>query len=161
MNLFLEKIVKYNSIKRVTKQSVIKEHKTIKKIHHIQQFLQALPYYAFILNENGQVIISNEKFLEDHGLDNVNKFFGKKPGEIFQCENSNKEMNMRNFRKLPILWYTKTINECKIQNKLITDNCRITTNKYNNITAYDFAVKCSPIKINDHIFYFIAFFLFL
>ena len=90
----------------------------------ILQFLCQLPYYALLLNENRKIVVSNNRFLTDHELEDVTAIFGKGPGDIFQCENA-ELAGCGNSQNCNFCGIFKTISECHSTNAVIINPCRL------------------------------------
>jgi hypothetical protein len=157
MNQLPGKPIKYDTVYKVSKERILKDYELLKQFRPMQQVLQALPYFALILNEYRQIIVSNQKFLKDHVRSRVKHLFGKKPGEIFKCEHIDEEgVEYGTSEKCEYCGLLNAINESRNKNKPVSTNCRITSRKSGTLIAYDFDVKCVPLKIDGQIFYFLT-----
>jgi hypothetical protein len=157
MNLLPEKPIKYDTAQKVSKERILKDYELLQQFRPMQQVLQALPYFALILNEYRQIIVSNQKFLKDHVRSQVKHLFGKRPGEIFKCEHVDKEgVECGTSEKCAYCGIYNAINESRVKNKPVSTYCSITSRKTGVLIAYDFDVKCVPLYINNQIFYFLT-----
>ena len=157
MNLLPEKPVKYDISHKVSKERILKDYELLEQFRPMQQVLQALPYFALILNEYRQIIVSNQKFLKDHVRSQVKHLFGKRPGEIFKCEHIDKDgADCGMGEKCAFCGIYNAINESRIKNEPVSTHCSITSRKSGTLVAYDFDVKCVPLHINNQIFYFLT-----
>jgi hypothetical protein len=157
MNLQPEKSVKYDTVQGVSKERIIKDYEILKQFQPMQQVLQALPYFALILNEYRQIIVSNQKFLKDYVKSQVKYLFGRRPGEIFQCEHVDREgAECGTSESCAYCGVFNAIKESRARNKPVTRDCRITSRKSGTLVAYDFNVKCVPLKIDGQVFYFLT-----
>lgn len=129
------------------------ETKLVPELESLHQFLNHLPYYTMLLDENRKLLASNDQILNDLNLHDVKELFGKGPGDIFQCENA-EEAGCGNSSNCKFCGIYKTLNDC-LNSKLPTKHVsRLMVNRNHKLTAYEFTANCSSISIENK-FYFI------
>jgi nitrogen-specific signal transduction histidine kinase len=112
--------------------------------------LDKVPDVVLILNENRQIVFSNDNLLNLVGVDFANEIYGKRPGEVFNCIHSNENLlgcGSTEFCK-QCGAFKAIINS--INGKKDVQECRIIQNDTG--LAFDLRVFSSPISIEGRSF---------
>lgn len=126
---------------------------SVPDIQMVRQLIQFLPYYALILDSSRHVICSNDQFLSDHYLTDIKELFGKKPGDIFQCENA-LPAGCGNSKYCNLCGIYKTFLECKNNKQTVSNKCNIIFRKNNKISSRVFIARCSFLNLSDENYFF-------
>ena len=136
---------KFASPERKNWNYIISDFNDIKDLDYIQELINALPYVVTILNEDRQIIFTNEKLLKLLGINSIEDILGKRPGEAVQCIHANKEAG--GCGTSDYCRYCGAINSIIKSQKLktkVVEECRITTQRGNELISYDFEVSAAP-----------------
>ncbi|MBE0653493.1 MAG: HAMP domain-containing histidine kinase [Bacteroidales bacterium] len=121
----------------------------------LSQVIPHLPYYALILDSDRRVIYSNDQLITDHSLKDMSSLFGKRPGDIFQCENA-RDTGCGNSDLCKYCGIYRTLAECQARKTLILHKSSITIQKDNQIASYEFLARCSPLSLDDEDYFFLT-----
>lgn len=73
---------KYAPAERANMESIRSQKNVIEQLYSIRPFLDNIPVFILILNEQRQIVFANKVFLEHIGTD---KIYGMRPGECVGC----------------------------------------------------------------------------
>lgn len=131
--------------------SVKNDMHTVKLAMKIDEVSHILPSYFIVLNKHRQIVYTNKLMLELLNIKNDDDYLGKRPGEFFNCHNSNLDHggcgtseNCQECGALRAILNSKNLNTGSIN-----EECRITT--YSG-EAYEFSVWASPYSFNSNKF---------
>ncbi len=79
---------KYASAERVSRDKIELQYSTLNNIGHLKNILDAASIIFFIVNEQRQIVFSNQHFLERMNIDKVEQILGLRPGETMGCVNA-------------------------------------------------------------------------
>ena len=117
----------FASYHRSTKEKVLRDYEELRNIDYISELISALPYIATILNNDRQIVFSNDVLLESMQL-NIEDVLGKRPGEALSCRNaSSMEAGCGTSDHCQVCGAVNTILKCQDSGKTATDECRIRT----------------------------------
>ncbi len=108
--------------------------------------LDAMPQHVAVLNEHRQVIAANTSLVDLFGLDQVDKILGMRPGELLDCQNSDKGPGG--------CGTSESCRTCGAVNAIIsaqngvaaTDTCQLTVG--DSSEPLDLSVTASPVEFN-------------
>ena len=83
--------MKTPSPERATKEEILRQSKVFNQLNYLSKFLDAIPSYIMVLNEERQVVFYNQSLLKLLGVKNGKSVCGKRPGELLDCTNSHRE----------------------------------------------------------------------
>ncbi len=142
---------KYASAERASEEQIKLDKEEIETITHIREVLNALPYVAAILNEQRQIIYSNQVLLDSVGDVSIEQILGKRPGEALNCINSNKEPGgCGTSENCRICGAVNAVLESQKTGTKVSKECRITSGINNDLTAFDYLVTSNPFYWNKH-----------
>jgi PAS domain-containing protein len=77
---------------RSSSAHVENQYSEILNVEFINLIFDSLPYIAAVLNDQRQVIFSNQTLLKSLGVNSIQDVLGARPGEMLNCVNSQKEV---------------------------------------------------------------------
>lgn len=86
----LKAFTKFALGERSQPQQIAEDFQTISN-HASSEYFEYFPLPLLVINNNRQVVFSNKAFTRALGLENVESFLGKRPGEAMQCVYAFKE----------------------------------------------------------------------
>ena len=134
---------------RVSDKKLKEEIKLFNDTEVFKEFSSAIQSIFMILNNKRQIVFMNSRFLELLELNNREKIYGTRPGEILGCIHSDKMKGG--------CGTSEACKECGAVKAILRalegvqafEDCRIRTH---NNKAFDLRVIATPYKINDEIF---------
>jgi signal transduction histidine kinase len=75
---------------RLKKREIETQYERIINEEFINNIFNSLPHIAAVLNSQRQIIFSNQKLLNDLGINSMDNVLGTRPGEIIMCEHAQK-----------------------------------------------------------------------
>jgi len=64
---------------------IYKQYQQFASVPVLNDFLSKVDQYILVLNENRQIVFSNESFLKDFDFDTIDRILGRRVGEILDC----------------------------------------------------------------------------
>jgi nitrogen-specific signal transduction histidine kinase len=114
--------------------------------------INALPYAVIILNDKRQVVYSNEGLLKLlDNKENIN-FIGQKPGEFLNCVNTDCESGCGVSKFCRLCGASNSVLLSLMENRKVTDECRITAYVDGKEESFDFEVTASPLYFSNEKF---------
>ena len=142
---------KYAPPERIYQDQLSVERKKIESVDQISEVLNALPYVAAILNEQRQIIFSNNVLLDSSGNTTIDQILGKRPGEVFNCVYSKNETGgCGTTENCRVCGAVNAVLESQKTGKKVTMESRITSVIDNEIIAYDYQVTSTPFYWNKN-----------
>lgn len=139
----------FDTIERTEISEILIKNQLVSSNEIIIQMLESYPQIALIIDSNRQIVAANQsamKFLEETNLANV---LGKRLGEALNCVHA---FEMKSGCGTSIFCTecgaAKSIKEAKDNDIAFMYECRVTSQKNNNLIALDLRVKTSPLKID-------------
>ena len=121
----------------------------------LHQFLSHLPYYALVLDPEKHVVASNDNFLLDTDSGDIRALFGKKPGDLFMCENS-VDTGCGESANCQFCGIFRSLDECMAKHEPVSHTSRLMVKRDGFLQAYEFNTRCSPLKLNENMFYLLT-----
>ena len=72
---------------RLPANEIKKQKQSLDQVDHLKNILDASSIVFFIVNEERQIVFSNQHFLEQLNIDSVEQILGLRPGEAMGCVN--------------------------------------------------------------------------
>lgn len=132
------------------KKDFLELFKGFDSVYWLQSFINTLPFAAAILNENRQVVFSNNVLLNKLGFKSVESLLGRKHGEILSCIHS--VANKNRCGESDACKLCGAFNAIKIThetNEPVTAEFRVTTQSNKNHISQDFEVSTIPIILKN------------
>jgi K+-sensing histidine kinase KdpD len=131
-------------------EELLNQRSSLESISFIKELIDALPYIALILNENRQIIFSNESLIKQIELKDFQEFLGKAPGEILNCVNAkNNEAGCGTSEKCRYCGSVNSILTSLKDDCMISDEFRMIADNDGTEVAYDYMVTSSPFRWKD------------
>ncbi len=73
---------------KVLHEEIMRQSELVATLSHIRDFFDAIPNILLVLNRQRQVISCNRATVEISKFNDAHSIFGLRPGEIFNCDNS-------------------------------------------------------------------------
>ena len=140
----------YASSEKANDQQLKSDFDLLSGTEWMNSLINSLPEIVAILNTERQIIFGNDVLLKLLGIENKEEILGLRPGEALSCVNA-KTMNAGcgTSEKCRYCGAVNSILESQQQNKKVTKECRITTNK-NRINEYlDLKVTTAPFAYQE------------
>ncbi len=119
--------------------------------------LNNLPSMIAIINQQRQVIYSNETFTKTLGIATFEESLGQRPGELLDCIHANTEdFGCGTSRDCRYCGAVITVLEAQKKQTRTEGDCRITVEKNGKHIPLDLHVIASPLSVEDNTFYLVA-----
>lgn len=120
---------------------------------YFQMFTEAMPDIAMVVNEERQVVYSNQALLEIIGEDKLEGIIGDRPGELFKCVNLKAgAFSCGTTRSCRYCGVVNSIIDAFSTGKSSVYECRLTSAEINNGQSFDVEVKSTPIQVSSRKF---------
>lgn len=123
----------------------------INSLEYLRSFINTLPFLVVILNEERQILYSNNKVNEFLDVNDLAEFLGKRPGEALDCIYSTEcEDGCGSSEHCKYCGALNAILESRKNNKPVTKECRIISNFPSQINFFNFEVTAAPFCFNGN-----------
>lgn len=119
----------------------------IDNLETIQQIINSYPHVSVVLNQDYQIILSNQQLVKVAGLENLEQAFGDRPGDVMQCIHSTENNGCGLSNSCRYCGIINSIKDSQAKGITVTRECRITTTRDGKLVFHDFRVNCSPINL--------------
>jgi K+-sensing histidine kinase KdpD len=144
---------KYAPAERASNEKLLIEKKSIESIGQFSDLLNSLPYVAAILNEQRQIIFSNDVLLETLGGVTIDNILGKRPGEVLSCVNAHKENGgCGTSEYCRVCGAVQAVMESQLSQQKVMKECRITSLINDEEVSADYMVSATPFHWSDQKF---------
>ena len=144
---------KFAPAERTSGDRLLREKKSIDSIGQFRELLNSLPYIAAILNENRQIIFTNDVLLETLGDVTIEDILGKRPGEALSCVNAFKEINgCGTSEYCRVCGVVRAVLESQNSGKKVIQESRITSLIDGEEVSADYMVSATPFHWNKQEF---------
>lgn len=69
-------------------QTIQEQHAAISKLPFVSKLVESIPEIVMVLNDQRQIIYANQSLAELLNLNDLGCIFGKRPGEVLQCQHA-------------------------------------------------------------------------
>lgn len=150
----MEKKSYFASPGRSSQQDINLENSLLLNESGILDILGSISGIAAILNENRQIVYSNEELIKLIGIDSIDKILGKRPGEAIGCIHAgDTQFGCGTSEACSFCGSVNAIIESQVSGKKTVKETRITTITDNQLQSWDLKVTSSPIIIRGIKFY--------
>ena len=144
-------ITHHASAKRAAKDHILKDYKELGKLSYLNRLIEALPYVATILNENRQIVFSNNSLLKYMGISDIRELLGKRPGETLRCIHSEiMDAGCGTSKFCQVCGVVNAISRCQETGKPASDECRVRTYHDGSEDWLDLEITASPFLWNKN-----------
>ncbi len=136
-------------IEKSSFQSLEKSHDELSKINYLNGIVNGFPHITLILNQNRQIVYCNKTVLKMLGLNEFEQVLGKRPGDLYNCNNAvSSEYGCGTTKACALCGAFQAITQSQKQEKQVIKECRISSVIDKKNTAFDLRVAVSPFKVN-------------
>ncbi|NJM17118.1 MAG: hypothetical protein HC896_18590, partial [Bacteroidales bacterium] len=137
---------KFAPSSRTSKESLVKFLNQINATPYVQKIINALPHIALIVDENRQIVFSNEHLLVALGLQ-ATDLIGQRPGEALHCANAWREPGgCGTSLHCETCGVVSALLLCLSKQEKVSAEARVFTEHNGEQTAYDFKATASPFE---------------
>ncbi len=146
----------YASPERKKIDQILKSHDEIIEIPFLRSILNLLPHLLFLLNQQRQIVFSNETMVEYLSLKDYQEILGLRPGELFKCVNSTKmEAGCGTSRACRYCGAVNALIEAQNTNSPSRHKCRIVCKDEKNQIGYkNLQIDVYPYGNNENRYFF-------
>jgi K+-sensing histidine kinase KdpD len=113
------------SYQRASRERILRDFSDLRSLDYVTELIHALPYVATILNQQRQIVFSNEALLEKMGIC-MEEVLGQRPGEALNCIHArDMEAGCGTSTSCRVCGAVNTILKCENSGKAATGQCRI------------------------------------
>jgi K+-sensing histidine kinase KdpD len=124
----------------------------VESITLIQEMLNASPYVSAIINDQQQIILSNNHLVRISSMDTIEQLLGRRPGNVLSCIHKDKNQGCTTTDNCKYCGIVNTLRKSQHLQKKVTNECRITTTENQRLISHDFKVTCAPIYLGGKAF---------
>lgn len=131
---------------RAPQEEIIKSKEDFEQFAALKEFFNALPFIAAVLNEERQLVYSNQALLDAMGFPNLESALGLRPGEWLNCIHSRETPGgCGTSESCQYCGAVNAILQCIHTHQRSQGECRITGYLGDKEVYYDFWAVASPI----------------
>jgi PAS domain-containing protein len=139
----------YNLEERADQNTILGDASFLEKYGNLSDILNASPYIGLLLNEQRQVVFSNNNLQKVLGVSGLEQILGKRPGELFDCVNAYLEPGGCGTSECcQLCGAARVINESINTGKRTSGECRISSGWGRTSKSWDFLCIATPLPIN-------------
>jgi hypothetical protein len=113
----------------------------------IQQIINSYPHISVVLNQDRQIVLSNQQLVKVAGLERLEQAFGERPGDAMHCIHSTENNGCGLSNSCRYCGIINSIRESQSEGITVTRECRITTTLNGKLVFHDFRVNCAPLNL--------------
>ena len=137
------------SARRAAREKIMEANADLGQVRQLNDLFAALPYLATILNQDRQIVFSNNSLLGSMGITDMSELLGKRPGEALHCMNAyTMDAVCGTSPNCQVCGAINTILRCQESGKTAIDECRIRTFFEGSEDWLDLEVTASPFSLN-------------
>jgi K+-sensing histidine kinase KdpD len=135
---------------RTSVEDALRQFHELRSNLYIYELIKALPYIASILDQNRQIVVSNDELLRRMNID-IREVIGLRPGEALKCVNSSlMRAGCGTSEFCQVCGAVNAILRCQQTGKTATDECRIRVkNNEGHEECLDLEVTATPFHWNQ------------
>lgn len=134
---------------REARTTLKSRHEGLSDNFQLRQLFQALPYLTAILNQDRQILYSNDRLMELLGIPEMEELLGMRPGEALKCIHSDRmEAGCGTSGNCQVCGAVNTIMRCQETGQKAVDECRLRVNSDGGEDCLDMEVTASPFLFN-------------
>lgn len=150
---------KHAPAERSSSAQVKNQYSEILNVDFINSIFDSLPYIAAVLNDQRQVIFSNQALLKSLGVNSIHDVLGARPGEMLNCVNSQKEEGgCGTSEECRYCGAVNSILRSQETNEKVESECTIVSENDNGTETYEFGIVVNPFKAFDKQYYIMSLF---
>ncbi len=131
---------------RSVRAKILEEYTELKSVAYIEELITSLPYISVILNQNREIVFSNNTLLQLMGIESMEELLGQRPGEALHCIHSGQmEAGCGTSEHCQVCGAANAILKCQESGETVTDECRIRTSHNGTEDCLDLEVTAAPL----------------
>ncbi len=139
----------YASAERKNREEILYQSARIDSIEYLRNFINTLPYIVTVLNEERQIIFSNEDFLNQVNERDMGTILGKRTGEAISCIHATDcEGGCGTSQHCKVCGAVNSILQSQTTQKKVESECRIMAGSVENPEHLNYKVIASPFRYN-------------
>ena len=142
---------KYSNPERSGREVLISRQLSLESISFLKELIDAMPFMVMVMNEQREIIISNQAMINKVGIDDFREFFGKKPGEALKCIHFSQQ-GCGGSGECQLCGALNSIIKSSTEDKIISKEFRLSASIAGVDTWHDFLATSKPFKFNDTTF---------
>ncbi len=127
---------------------ILEQFKSVEDAEFVKQLLNALPYVVTIINQERQIIYSNQALLDLMNVPSVEVILGQRPGEAVSCIYANGDGGCGTSRNCKVCGAVRSILRCQTTKSPVYEECSITSEIEGKQLNFEFLAASSPFQIN-------------
>jgi signal transduction histidine kinase len=120
----------------------------VDNLDSIRKIIDSYGHISVILNEERQVIVSNQHLVKLAGLEHLEQIIGERPGDIMSCIHMNENNGCSFSASCRYCGIINTIRDSQSTGVPLSRECRVTTSREGKLIFHDYQVNCSPLLLN-------------
>lgn len=139
----------YASAERKSRDEILKQSAKIESIEYLKNFINTLPYIVTVLNEQRQIIFSNDDFVHQLSEKDLGSILGKRTGEAISCIHATDcEGGCGTSQHCRVCGAVNSILQSQATQKKVESECRIMAGSEENPEHLNYKVIASPFRYN-------------
>ncbi len=126
---------------------LLSDETNIDNLETIQKIINSYPHVSVVLNQDRQIILSNQQLVKVAGLERLEQAFGERPGDVMQCIHSSENNGCGFSNSCRYCGIINSIKDSQAKGITVTRDCRITTTRDGRLVFHDFQVNCAPLNL--------------
>ncbi len=124
---------------------ILESKAAIENINYIKDLLSSLSSIICIINDNNQVVFSNDVIITKFGLNIETDILGLRPGEVFNCVNATNDTGgCGTTEKCKFCGSNQAITKCWADGEKTANECRIIKNDGLHTSQLDLEIMATP-----------------
>jgi PAS domain-containing protein len=133
---------------RQSREDLREESENLRFLRYLRELFDALPFVASVLNQERQIVYTNEALLRMLGLSSLEDIVGRRPGEALACIHADElPGGCGTTESCSVCGAVKTTLKCQETGRREEDECRISSFLGGRPTSFDLRISATPIKI--------------
>ncbi|MBK8807354.1 MAG: HAMP domain-containing histidine kinase [Bacteroidales bacterium] len=144
----------YASAERASKEQIMFDFSLFESDADFKKFLDSIPFYISLLNEQRQIVFSNIKMLDLLNADSLEAIIGNRPGEVVLCVNCDlKDKGCGTSKYCKYCGAVNSIIKAQNTKRMASEECRINVRDGESFKALDLKTTTTPFDFKGKTFY--------
>jgi len=126
---------------------ILEQFKSVEDAEFVKQLLNALPYVVTIINQERQIVFSNEALLNIMNIPSMEIILGQRPGEVVSCIYSSGKGGCGTSENCKVCGAVRSILRCQETKSPVYEECKITSRIDGKQVNFEFLAASSPFRI--------------
>ncbi len=136
---------KFASPERSSQDNILKNYSDLNNITYLHEIFCSLSYIFCILDENRQIVFTNDALLQKLGIDSTQQILGRRFGEAINCRySSDEKAGCGTSEHCRYCGATNTILKCQQTGLISTGECRVRVKSDDIENFLDVEVTATP-----------------